>query len=69
MALELLSALCTFENSNKCSKISFESDASQNSEKVYSIFKKRLPCANSSFYRTECHYLVKIQRPFSASGP
>ena len=29
--LELLSPLCTFENSAKCSKISFDSDSFQNS--------------------------------------
>ena len=27
MALELLSQLCTFENSTKCNKISFDSDS------------------------------------------
>ena len=27
MALELLSLLCTFENSTKCSKVSFDSDS------------------------------------------
>ena len=31
VALGLLSLLCTFENSTKCSKISFDSDSFQNS--------------------------------------
>ena len=33
MALELLSQLCLFENSTKCSKISFDSNSFQNSQK------------------------------------
>ena len=31
VAIELLSQLCTFENSTECSKISFDSDSLQNS--------------------------------------
>ena len=36
MTLELLSLLCTFENSSKCIKI-FDSDSILNSQKVYSL--------------------------------
>ena len=43
MILDLLSLLCTFENSTKCSKISFDPDSFHNSYEVHFMSGKEKP--------------------------